>query len=160
MPRRRPSDDDLTPAGRLDEGPMHDLLGYQLAQASLVTTRCFVQAAGTPLELRPVEYTILQLVCNNDAVTPTRLAKALALTAPGVTQWLDRLEQRGLIARERSATDRRAQHLSATRSGRELAARAVQAVLAAEAATLDGLSPGERQILLELLHKVARQRHA
>ncbi len=138
---------------------MQALLGYQLAQAAIVTTRCFVHAAGEPLDLRPVEYTILQLVCDNVEVTPTRLAKALALTAPGVTVWLDRLEQRGLIRRERSATDRRAQHLSATRAGRELASRAVDAVLRAEAEELQPLTAGERQILLELLHKVARTRH-
>ncbi len=138
---------------------MHQLLGYQLAQAAIVTTRCFVQAAGEPLELRPVEYTILQLVCDNAEVTPSRLAKALALTAPGVSLWLDRLEARGLIRRERSVSDRRSQHLNATRAGRELASRAIEGVLRAEAEELAPLSAGERQILLELLHKVARTRH-
>lgn len=138
---------------------MQALLGYQLAQAAIVTLRCFVQAAGEPLDLRPVEYTILQLICDNAEVTPTRLAKALSLTAPGVTVWIDRLEQRGLIRRERSTSDRRAQHLSTTRAGRELAARAVAGVLRAEAEELQQLSAGERQILLELLHKVARARH-
>ena len=60
--------------------------------------------------------------------------------------------------RWRSETDRRAQHLRATHAGRSLATRAVQALLAAEAQELEGLSGGERQILLELLHKVARAR--
>ena len=116
---------DQTPVGHLDEGGIHTLLGYQLAQAAIVTTSAFVQTVGKPLDLRPVEFTILQLISENAPVTATKLAKALAVTAPGITMWLDRLEKRGLVARERSDTDRRTQNVDVTRKGRTLVTAAL-----------------------------------
>ncbi len=137
---------------------MHGVLGYALAQASIVTNDCFAQAAGQALELHRVEFTILQLVSENAPVTPGKLAKSLAMTAPGVTIWLDRLQVRALIRRARSDTDRRVQHLGVTDAGRTLVAQALEMLLQAEQRALASLSAGERQILLELLHKVARGR--
>ena len=87
---RKKATAERTPLGELDEGGIHDLLGYQLAQATIQTTRVFTQTVGKPLDLRPVEFTILQLVCENAPVTATQLAKALAVTTPGITIWLDR----------------------------------------------------------------------
>jgi DNA-binding MarR family transcriptional regulator len=149
---------ELTPEGGLGEGGIHGLLGYQLAQAAIVTTEVFVRVVGKPLDLRPVEFTILQLVHENAPVTATKVAKALAVTAPGVTIWLDRLEQRGLLKRERDKTDRRTQNLRVTRKGDELVTAALGRLLQADRETLRHLSEGERHILLELLHKVARSR--
>lgn len=150
--------DELTPLGGLDEGGIHRLLGYQLAQAAILTTAAFVSVAGKPLRLRPVEFTILQLVRENAPVTATKLAKALGITAPGVTIWLDRLEKRGLLKRERNETDRRTQNVGVTRKGAELAATATDRLLLADRDLLKHLSEGERHMLLELLHKVARAR--
>lgn len=138
---------------------MRRLLGYQTVQAELVTTRVFAQVVEEGgFELRPVEFTMLQLVKENVGVTPTRLAAALAMTAPAVTIWLDRLEARGLIRRQRSASDRRTQIVTISDTGTELAVRAVRALLAAEREMLKHLTTGEQLILLELLHKVAAAR--
>jgi DNA-binding MarR family transcriptional regulator len=158
MRHARQPHDDLTPKGRLEEGAMHGLLGYQLAQATILTTSTFIRATGKPMDLRPVEFTILQLVNENAPVTPGRLSKALGMTAPGVSVWLDRLEARELLTRERSTTDRRAQNVSLTAQGRELVSQALTCLLAAEQDCLRHLSEGERTILLELLYKVARSR--
>ncbi len=158
MNRNERLQDEVTPQGGLDEGSIHGLLGYQLAQAAILTTGAFVRIVGKPLELRPVEFTILQLVHENAPVTPSRLAKALAVTAPGVTIWLDRLEGRGLLKRERSETDGRAQHVRVTRKGDTLVRLALGRLLQEDRETLKHLSEGERRMLLELLHKVARSR--
>jgi DNA-binding MarR family transcriptional regulator len=158
MIRDERPDDELTPLGGLGEGGIHRLLGYQLAQAAILTTAAFASVVGKPLRLRPVEFTILQLVHENAPVTATKLAKALAITAPGVTIWLDRLEQRGLLKRERNETDRRTQNVGVTRKGAELVATATDRLLLADRDLLKHLSVGERHMLVELLHKVARAR--
>jgi len=158
MTRNESPPGELTPEGGLDEGGIHGLLGYQLAQAAILTTEAFVRDVGKPLNLRPVEFTILQLVRENAPVTATKLAKALAVTAPGVTIWLDRLEQRALLKRERDKTDRRTQNLRLTRKGDELVSSALARLLQTDREILKHLSEGERHILLELLHKVARSR--
>ncbi len=153
----RPSKE-LTPQGGLDEGGIHGLLGYQLAQSAILTTQAFVSVVGKPLGLRTVEFTVLQLVRENAPVTATKLAKALAVTTPGITLWLDRLEQRGLVQRVRDETDRRTQNVRITPQGEELVTSAITRLLQADREILKHLSEGERQMLLELLHKVARSR--
>ena len=150
--------DELTPQGGLDEGGMHSLLGYQLAQASIRSTEAFDRVVGTPLHLRRVEFTILQLVRGNESVTATKMAKALAVTPPGITIWLDRLEKRGLLKRERGETDRRTQNIRLTHKGSELVTSALARLLQADGEILMHLSEGERHMLLELLQKVARSR--
>lgn len=149
---------DETPKGHLAEGGLLGIVGYQLAQARLTTDQVFVDHVGTPFGLRPVEFTILALVERNPGVSARQLARALAVTPPNLTTWLDRLERRGLIGRERSASDRRSQHVALTAAGQVLVRDAMQRVTAAERAALALLSEGERTLLLELLHKVAAAR--
>lgn len=149
---------DRTPHARLSEAALHGVAGYQLAQASIVTTLVFANAVGGPRSLRPVEYTVLALVQANPGVTARQLARGLAVTPPNIAVWIDRLEARGLVARSKSAADARMQHLSATADGARLARDATQALLHSEAAALAALSAAERAMLVELLHKVALQR--
>lgn len=151
---------DTTPRGKLGEGAIHELLGYQLAQASIFTDKIYSQEVGIPFSLRRVEFTILQLIKENAAVTPTRLAQALAVTTPGITVWLDRLVGRGWVSRERSKSDGRAQQLSLTTAGKTLVNKALQLLLKADKETLQHLSDGEHKILIELLHKVARSKYS
>lgn len=150
--------DTLTPQARLDEGRLHDVLGYRLAQAAIVTTDDFDRTVTEPMGMSKVELTLLHLINKNTGVTPSRLAKALAISMPAVTVWLGKLEQRGWVTRQRSATDRRSQHFEVTPTGQALVDRAVQALLEAERQTLASLSQAERAMLIELLDKVARRR--
>jgi len=145
---------DLTPAGRLEEARLKKVLGYQLAQAAIVTDAIFRTEVGEPLSLRPVEYTVLTLIAENPEGSLARLARALSVTPPHITAIVDGLEQRGLVARKASDRDRRSQVLTITRSGSQLVRQATQRILAAEHAAL-ALSVGEQAILAELLHKVA-----
>lgn len=148
----------LTPAGRLDEARLQMVLGYQLAQATIVTDAIFRREVGEPLELKQIEYTLLTLVAENPGGSPARLARALAVTPPHITALVDRLQERGLVERTAHEQDRRAQMLSATRKGAELVRKATERIVAAERVALS-LSPGEQAILAELLHKVACARH-
>lgn len=152
------TDRELTPFGRLEEAGLHQILGYQLAQATIATTQVFVAEVGEVFDLRPVEFTMLSLVDENPGVSPKQLARALAVTPPNITMWIERLEQRGLVERERSSVDRRAQHIRATPAGAKLARKAVALLIAGEQQALDMLSPAERAMLVELLHKAARGR--
>lgn len=152
--------DSMTPQAGLDEGGLHDVLGYQMAQATIITNGCFSKAVGEPLGLGQVELTLLQLINQNAATTPSRLARALAVTLPAITAWISKLEQRGWVTRQRSTTDRRSRYFVVTPQGKALATQAVAALLEAEQRDLAHLSPAERAMLLELLRKVARRRKA
>jgi DNA-binding MarR family transcriptional regulator len=147
-----------TPAGHLEEAKLHQVLGYQLAQAAIVTYGVFEDRVGTPMKLRPVEYTILSLIRENPGGSPAQLSKALAVTRPNITVWLDKLESRGLIKRERSESDGRAQHLRVTDKGAALSVKATMALLQGERDAFDTLTPVEQLMLTELLHRLARAR--
>lgn len=140
----------------LDQAALGHVLGYQLARASIHTRAAFQRAIGEPLRLRPVEFTILQLLRQNRRATQKQLARALAITAPGMTVLLDRLEARGLILRERNENDKRSVFVLLAAAGEALAEESLQASRDMEAETLRGLSAGERMMLFELLERIAR----
>jgi DNA-binding MarR family transcriptional regulator len=154
MASKRGAREDLTPAGRLEEARLKKVLGYQLAQAAIVTDTIFRAEVGAPMQLTPVDYSVLTLIAENPGGSPARLARALAVTPPHISAIVDRLEARGLVARQASKQDRRAQQLTVTRAGADMVRRATERILAAEEATLP-LSHAEQAILAELLHKVA-----
>ena len=159
MPHRRSADEpDRTPHARLAEGPLHGIVGYQLAQAAVVTDAVFEAAVQLPEGLRRLEFSVLCLVQANADVSARQLAKALNVTPPHVAISLERLEARGFVERRRSAADARVQHLRLTRSGSAFVQAAAARVQAGEVAALTTLSPAERAMLLELLHKLARSR--
>src|SRR5689334_7060550 len=117
---------DLTPAGRMEEARLQKVLGYQLAQAAIVTGAIFEEQVGTPFQLRPVEYTVLTLIAENPGGSLVRLARALSVTPPNISTMVDRLEGKGLIARQASEEDRRAQVLHVTPKGADLVRKATQ----------------------------------
>jgi DNA-binding MarR family transcriptional regulator len=142
--------------GLLEEGALSQVLGYHVVQASLTTLGLFARHVGEPLGLRPVEFSLLLILQANDRVTPKQLAQALALSAPNLTILLDRLQERGVIERVRSDSDRRSQHVLLTESGLALAHQCKGLCATMEADLDDCLTPGEHLLLIELLQKVAR----
>ena len=133
---------------------LNRIIGYQLVQAGIVTGGNFMRAVGKPYKLRPVEFTILQILREAPHSSPTALAKLLAMTTPSMTAWLDKLSKRKLLIREKSVSDGRGQQLALTPSGEALVEKALVILLESEAALLTHLSLGEREILLEILQKI------
>ena len=147
-----------TPQARLTEARIHAIVGYQLAQAAILTNQVFDERVGRRGGLRRVEFTILALIQGNPDVTARQLARALDVTPPNIATWIDRLESRGLVVRNRSDSDARVQHIRVTRAGSALVDSSVQQLLEGEQAALSSLSAAERAMLVELLHKVALSR--
>ena len=145
-----------TPAQGLDEGVLGSVLGYHISQAAVTTLGLFAHHVGDPLQLRPVEFSLLLLLQANERVTPKQLAQALALSAPNLTILLDRLQERGVIDRVRSDSDRRSQHVLLTTAGIALAGHCVEVSTTMEQDLDDCLTPGEHLLLIELLQKVVR----
>jgi DNA-binding MarR family transcriptional regulator len=139
---------------RLSEGDMYPLIGYQLTRANFLATRYFTKLVYEHDQLRPVEFTILQLLRSNANVSPTQLAKELGMTTPSMTVILDKLQDRGLLVRQKSATDGRSTSLSLTKDGTKIVEAALDKLLEGDNELLANLSSGERSILIELLHKI------
>jgi DNA-binding MarR family transcriptional regulator len=139
----------------LDHSALDAVLGYQLSLADVPSKRLYFKHIGERFRLRPVEYSLLVLVMSNRDVTQKQLGQALALPAPNLTLLLDKLAERGLLARERSASDRRVQHVRLTAQGDKLARQAQARVPAMEREWLRVLKPEEKEVLAALLKKMA-----
>ena len=150
-----PSERSTAPTSHcVDQSSVQHLLGYELALADITSKAAFFKFVGDPLDLRPVEFTILMLVRSTPGVTQKQLAKVLLVSAPNVTLLLDRLSAKGWVERTRSDVDRRVQKVSLSAEGRRLADEAHRLSLGCEHEMLRHLSIGERTLLMELLRRI------
>jgi DNA-binding MarR family transcriptional regulator len=88
-------------------------------------------------------------------LTPTELYRSVLVTSATMTERLDRLQRRNLIARRPAARDRRSIYVELTADGRALIDRAHIDLLATETGLLYFLDPGDRATLAGLLAKLA-----
>lgn len=107
--------------------------------------------AASELDLHPAQAgALLQL----DSPLPMReLAALLGCDNSNVTGLVDRLEARGLVARQASDEDRRVKHILLTPDGRRLRERLLRRV-GRPAGGLDRLAAGEQVQLRDLLRKM------
>ncbi len=150
--RKRRSESAPAPLG---DTQLRTVIGYQIAQASVVANGLYEAAVGQPRGLHRLEFSLLMLLRENPGCTASALAKALGISMPNMVLWLDRVSAKGWVEREPSQADRRSNHLRLTEQGHEEAAAALAALTAAEASGLAALSLAERAILAELLHRMA-----
>ncbi|PSL58493.1 DNA-binding MarR family transcriptional regulator [Saccharothrix carnea] len=87
-------------------------------------------------------------------LTPTELMRASMVTSGAVTQRLDRLEARGLVARTPNERDGRGVVVALTDAGHELVDRVLPDHLATENRLLGALSVREREALAGTLKQL------
>jgi DNA-binding MarR family transcriptional regulator len=111
-------------------------------------------------ELTPQQYNALRLLSGEHPrkVRTLDLAGRLVSRAPDITRLLDKLEQRGLIERDRPADNRRVVHVGITPAGRALLRELREPLRACHARQLGHLAPKELAALVELL-RAARAPH-
>lgn len=89
-------------------------------------------------------------------VTAGELAGISLVSTGGITQRLDRLENAGLVTRERDPDDRRVVYACLTEKGLEVTRAVADDHFANELRMLAGLTGAERQQLARLLGKLER----
>lgn len=82
---------------------MTDQLGRQLGGHALL----FHQAVAEKLGLNATDLKCLDLARGERDITAGRIAELTGLTTAAVTSVIDRLEERGIVRRERDLSDRR-----------------------------------------------------
>ncbi|HEX5104336.1 MAG TPA: MarR family transcriptional regulator [Pirellulaceae bacterium] len=111
-------------------------------------------------DLTAQQYNALRLLKaeHPGSLATLELAGRLVSRAPDITRLVDRLEQRGLVARQRMADNRRVVRIAITSAGLELLRRLEEPVRHCHQRQLGHLSAGELRSLLDLL-RTARQPH-
>jgi DNA-binding MarR family transcriptional regulator len=110
--------------------------------------------AFAELDLTAQQAALLMHASAADA-TPSGLMARLGTDTAGMTKLIDRLESKGLLARRRSTTDRRAVVLDVTEAGRQLAPRVPIIFGTVTRRLFDGFTPDELSALSALLHRMA-----
>lgn len=102
------------------------------------------------------QYNVLRILRGNapDPLPTLEIASRMIEQTPGVTRLLDRLEEKGLVRRQRCNEDRRMVHCWITDSGMALLASLDDAVDAAHQNGMAGLEAGEVEELNHLLEEV------
>lgn len=99
----------------------------------------------------------MSLVDASGSVTMTDVAERLDLPFSTATNRVDRLVKSGILCRGRSDLDRRIVEVKLSDHGRELVSAGHEIRLSMGRAMLAALSPGERELLIELMQKMSER---
>lgn len=99
---------------------------------------------------------VMRTVQQSGSVPIQTIARLIWLSPATVSTIIDRLEQQGLVQRERSSIDRRVVHVVLTQQGGEKLALTPDLVQAEFAEEFNKLTDWERQMLMSSLDRVAQ----
>lgn len=126
------------------------LPGHQIRRLHQIAVAIFLQETADG-GLTPVQYAALQAVANRPGIDQRTLAGLVGLDTSTLGGVIDRLEARGLIAREPSPADRRVKLVSPTAEGRQALIDLVPAMLRAQERILAPLSKADRKVFTRML---------
>ncbi len=136
-------------------GLLPSLLGYALRRAQVAVFQNFTEVVGAS-ELTPGQFGVLVVIDANPGLSQTQLGNALGIDRSTVVAVIDRLEGRGLVARQPAPNDRRSHALHLSDSGKISLRRLTERVRAHERQIARHLSADEQARLIELLRRVAK----
>jgi MarR family 2-MHQ and catechol resistance regulon transcriptional repressor len=100
------------------------------------------------------DFAVLETLLHKGPQPVNTIGARVRLTSGSITAAVDRLEEKGLVTRERHLEDRRARIVHLTESGRQLIACAFADHEAAMSRAMSGLNAAERAECTRLLKKL------
>lgn len=137
----------------LDQRVLQDLVGYNCRRAYIRIMPLFEKRMAK-YELRPVDFSVLSLLKANPNINQKRLSVAVNVSPPNLAILLDKLQDRGLLLRQRSPLDRRSQTLALTPAGLAMCTKAEKTASELETDATSALTDAERAQLIKLLQKI------
>ncbi len=98
---------------------------------------------------------VLQSVARTGRAKPSDVAREIHLSGATVTSIVDRLVNRGLVRRERSAADRRSVEIVLTEAGQQSISDAPELLQAGFLAAFDSLRDWEQSLLVSSVQRIA-----
>ncbi|HEX7155600.1 MAG TPA: MarR family winged helix-turn-helix transcriptional regulator, partial [Burkholderiaceae bacterium] len=141
---------------RLEEG-----IGFLMKHAMESVTRQ-IDAQMAAYCLTNAQWRPLVLLSHGTCTTAAEMARKTNCDTGAMTRMLDRLEDKGLVRRNRGTDDRRVQHLELTAEGEQLAAIVPYVIADVLNTHLSGMTRAEVDVLKDLLKRMiaAGQREA
>ncbi len=128
--------------------------GYLVSRVGLFASRRFGERLAA-LGLTTRMWGLLNVLDDEEAVSQQQLGRAIGMDPSSMVSTVDELETKGLVERRRHPTDRRAHALYLTDAGRETLGRGRALAREAQQELLAPLSADERQVLHDLLLRMA-----
>ena len=157
---RKPGSADARARGRtgalvdgIDYGPLAEWLGFHLRMAQIAPFQAFAREVGE-VDLPPGRFALLTLIGRNPGISQTVLSRAAGRDKSTLTPALHDLKRRGLIVRERLASDRRSYHLTLTPDGQAMLQRLTDCAARHERKLDRVIGTRDRARFLRLLRKV------
>ncbi|MEJ1932512.1 MarR family transcriptional regulator [Nostoc sp. NIES-2111] len=127
-------------------------MGYRIKILSQLLTRKFTEKLE-PFGLTPFHWLVLCCLWQEDGLPTSSIGDKLQQVGGTLTGVLDRMEERGLVRRERDVHDRRIWRIWLTDAGKEL--ERVLPPIAAELCdeTMQGITSAEREMFSQLLNR-------
>ncbi len=132
---------------------LEQCLNFILTKAQHNVHQIF-KAELAPHGVTPGQYAVLRCLWDENGLTARRLAERLCLDGSTITGILDRMEQRGLIAKLVDPKDRRALQVMLTATGLELQEPLSQAIINANQTALLNIDTQQAEVLKQLLHHI------
>lgn len=132
----------------------------QEAYLSIIRTAAMLEhsmaQALKPFDITPTQYNVLRILrgAGGTGLCRNEVGERLVTAVPDVTRLLDRMEEMGLITRQRSTTDRRLVSTSLTKKGSDVLARLDERICGIHAQQLGHLGKRELKTLVTLLGNV------
>jgi len=114
----------------------------------------YAHEAGTS-DLTKQQYTLLSALEHNDGVSQTALVDITGIDRSTLAEMVRRMLDKGLLSRERTEEDQRANAVAISQSGRKALRTARAASERAEKALLEALPLAERPRFVRLLAQIA-----
>ncbi len=109
----------LSSRGEIDYSILSEAVLYRLRRAQLSVVSDFNESL-LKFGLRPADFSVLILVANNTGLKQSDVAEALGIQRANFVAIIDGLEDKGLLMRRRSETDRRVHYLDMTPEGKSV----------------------------------------
>jgi DNA-binding MarR family transcriptional regulator len=129
--------------------------GHLIRRLNQISVALFLEETGS-LGLTTVQFAALNMINEVPNIDQASLSAMIAFDKTTIVKVLDRLVEKGLITRTRSATDRRTNHLNVTPRGREIV-RQIQPMLdRSDQRILAPLGAAEQRKFMELLTQLVQ----
>jgi len=136
-----------------DIGELNDIVGFHIRLAHGAVYRHFAETFAD-LDLTQKQVSVLWLVDDRPGIAQIELGRRLRTDRATTMTIVNRLQDRGFLRRERSATDGRKQALFLTPAGNKALDKAKHAIREHEDWLKDRFTPEEIDKLVEMLTRI------
>ena len=142
----------------IDLDVLEDTLSFYIRTVNLVVSRDLDERlAGCDVARGTGKITTLLLVDSHPGIRPSVIAQVILKDRSAMGRLVDQMEDHGLLRRETSAEDNRAQELYATEKGKALAVQVRELVTRQSREFFAFVPEDEQRVLMDILRRAYRR---